>query len=117
MIANVAMEATNKLAKDRASQQVKAKDEGNSSSERIQNMLACQKHPRVKMIIDIGRTINLTNKNTFQKQCIHHQKHIRVLAESKHKFTVATIHVISGEVGCLVSSKTAQSYKVTFHLI
>ena len=40
----------------------------------------------------------------------------RVLAESKHKFAVATIYVTSDDGGCLLSSDTAQELVLSFHL-
>ena len=41
----------------------------------------------------------------------------RVLAESKHKIVVATIYVTSDDGGCLISSDTAQEFRlVSFHL-
>ena len=41
----------------------------------------------------------------------------RVLAESKHKFTVATAYVTSDDGGYLLSSETAQELgQVSFHL-
>ena len=40
-----------------------------------------------------------------------------VLAESKHKFTVGTLYVISDDGGCLLSSETAQKVGlVSLHL-
>jgi hypothetical protein len=42
---------------------------------------------------------------------------LRALAESKHKFTVATIYVTSEDGGCLLSSETAQELGlVSLHL-
>ena len=41
----------------------------------------------------------------------------RVLAESKHKFAVATVYVTSDDGGCLLSSETAQKVGlVSLHL-
>ena len=104
-----------------------------------------QKHPqtyvsingqRVEMTIDTGSSINVIDKNTFAKlrnitlkptsvkaypfnsdKPVKMEGKFRVLAESKHKFTVATIYVTSEDGGCLLSSETAQELGlVSLHL-
>ena len=95
-----------------------------------------QKHPqsyvsingqRIKMTIDTGSSINVIGKNTFAKlrniklkptsvkaypfnsdKPVKMEGKFRALAESKHKFTVATIYVTTEDGGCLLSSETAQ---------
>ena len=89
-----------------------------------------QKHPqasiylngqRVKMTIDKGSSINVAGKQTFRQlrdirpqptsmkdyllnstTPVKMEGKFRVLAESKHKFTVATVYVTSDNGGCLV---------------
>ena len=104
-----------------------------------------QKHPqtsvsingqRIKMTIDTGSSINVIDKNTFAKlrnitlkptsvkaypfnsdKPVKMEGKFRALAESKHKFTVATIYVTSEDGGCLLSSDTAQELGlVSLHL-
>ena len=95
-----------------------------------------QKHPKtsvsingqhIKMTIDAGSSINVIGKNTFAKlrniklkptsvkaypfnsdKPVKMEGKFRAVAESKHKFTVATIYVTSEDGGCLLSSETAQ---------
>ncbi|XP_046858634.1 uncharacterized protein K02A2.6-like [Xenia sp. Carnegie-2017] len=81
----------------------------------------------VRMTIDTGSSINIIDKKTFRKfrnteleptsvkaypfnskTPVKMEGKFRVLAESKHKFTVATIYVTSDDGGCLLSSETAQ---------
>jgi hypothetical protein len=81
---------------------------------------------RVKMTIDTGSSINVIHKNTFAKlrnielkqtsvkaysfnsdKPVKMEGKFRALAESKHKFTVATIYT-SEDGSCLLSSETAQ---------
>ena len=91
---------------------------------------------RVKMTIDTGSSINVIHKNTFAKlrnielkqtsvkaypfnsdKPVKMEGKFRALAESKHKFTVATIYVTSEDGGCLLSSETAQELGlVSLHL-
>ena len=104
-----------------------------------------QKHPRtsvsingqrVKITIGTGSSINVIDKNTFAKlrnielkqtsvkaypfnsdKPVKMEGKFRALAESKHKFTVATIYVTSEDGGCLLSSETAQELGlVSLHL-
>ena len=104
-----------------------------------------QKHPQtsvsingqlIKMTIDTGSSINVIDKNTFAKlrnitlkptsvkaypfnsdKPVKMEGKCRALAESKHKFTVATIYVTSEDGGCLLSSDTAQELGlVSLHL-
>ena len=91
---------------------------------------------RIKMTVDTGSSINVIGKNTFAKlrnielkpttvkaypfnsdKPVKMEGKFRALAESKHKFTVATIYVTSEDGGCLPSSETAQELGlVSLHL-
>ena len=88
------------------------------------------------MTIDAGSSINVVDKQPFQQlrdirlqptsvkaypfnssTLVKMKGKFRVLAESKHKFTVATVYVISDDGGCLLSSETAQELGlVSLHL-
>ena len=88
------------------------------------------------MTIDTGSSINVIDKNTFAKlrditlkptsvkaypfnsdKPVKMEGKFRALAESKHKFTVATIYVTSEDGGCLLSSEIAQELGlVSLHL-
>ena len=88
------------------------------------------------MTIDTGSSINVIGKNTFAKlrniqlkptsvkaYPFNSDKPVKMegkfcaLAESKHKFTVATIYVSSEDGGCLLSSETVQELGlVSLHL-
>jgi hypothetical protein len=107
--------------------------------------IVMQKHPRtsvsikglsVKMTIDTGSSINVIYKNTFAKlrnielkqtsvkaYPFNSDKPVKMegkssaLAESKHKFTVATMYVTSEDSGCILSTETAQELGlVSLHL-
>ena len=107
--------------------------------------IVMQKHPRtsvsinglsVKMTIDTGSSINVIDKNTFAKlrnielnqtsvkaypfnsdKPVKMEGKFSALAESKHKFTVATICVTSEDSGCILSTETAQELGlVSLHL-
>jgi hypothetical protein len=88
------------------------------------------------MTIGTGSSINVIDKNTFAKlrnielkqtsfkafpfnsdKPVKMEGKFRALAESKHKFTDATIHVTSEDGGCLLSSETAQELRLgSLHL-
>ena len=82
---------------------------------------------RIKMIVDASSSIYVIGKNTFTKlqnielkpttvkaypfnseKPVKMEGKFRALAESQHKFTVATIYVATEDGGCLLSSETAQ---------
>ena len=91
---------------------------------------------RIKTTIDTGSSINVIDKNTFAKlrniklkptsvkaypfnsdKPVKMEGKFRALAESKHKFTVATIYVTTEDGGCLLSSEMAQELGlVSLHL-
>ena len=88
------------------------------------------------MTVDTGSSINVIGKNTFAKlrniklkptsvkacpfnsgKPVKMEGKFRPLADSKHKFTVATIYVTTEDGGCLLSSETAQEFGlVSLHL-
>ena len=88
------------------------------------------------MTTDTGSSINVIGKNTFAKlrniklrptsvkayhfnsdKLVNMEGKFRALAESKHKFTVATIHVTSEDGGGLLSSEAVHELQlVSLHL-
>ena len=88
------------------------------------------------MTIDTGSNINVVDKHTFQQlrdirlqptsvkaylfnstTPVKMERKFRVLAESKHKFTVAIVYVTSDDGGCFLSFETAQEFGlVSLHL-